>query len=239
MKPEVNDELTDEIRQWNNLSPWQRSELGRSLRRIGLSYGEIMRLIPVPKGTLAGWCREVELTGAQRQMIIERTSSQAGVPRDTQRKRRFEIERLRTDALKEVQDLIHNPLWLAGTVLYWGEGGKSKRQLDLTNSDPAAHRLFVKWVSEYLQPDPQYVLGIHLHEGNDEKAARSYWSDAIGLVDPEFHKTYVKPNKPGHRKNTLQHGVLRIRLRRSTDEWIRVMAWIDGLRHHPSVSPRR
>ena len=50
---------------WASLSRWERAEVGRDLRRQGLSYGEIMQLIPVPKGTLAGWCRDIELTPAE------------------------------------------------------------------------------------------------------------------------------------------------------------------------------
>ncbi len=230
MKPDIPPELLNQIAHWNNISRWERSELGRALRRLGLSYGEIMSVVPVPKGTLAGWCTGIELTDQQQRSIAARTGSRVGVPRDTQRKRRLEIEKIRAAALTEIPDLISDTLWVAGTVLYWGEGAKAKRQLDLTNSDPAAHRVFIDWVGAFLEPDPDSVLGIHLHEGNDEYAARTYWAEAVGLPDPEFHKTYVKPARPGHRKNHLPHGVLRIRLRRSTDQWIRVMAWVDGLR---------
>ncbi|NNC91958.1 MAG: hypothetical protein HKN80_05660, partial [Acidimicrobiia bacterium] len=54
---DVPHELEPLIAGFRSLGQWNRAELGRSLRRLGLSYGEIMNLIPVPKGTLAGWCR--------------------------------------------------------------------------------------------------------------------------------------------------------------------------------------
>ena len=47
------------------------------------------------KATIAGWCRGIELTPEQRRAIVERTGSRAGVPVDTQHRRRLEIERIR------------------------------------------------------------------------------------------------------------------------------------------------
>lgn len=229
--PGIPGDLRRQIAQWNVLSRWERSELGRQLRRLGLSYGEILTLIPVPKGTLAGWCAGIELTDAQQEQIFERTGSLKGIPGDTQWRRRLETEGIRVEALAEVPGLMSNTLWLAGTVLYWGEGAKAKRQLDLTNSDPAAHRVFIDWVRTLLEPEPDFVLGIHLHEGNDEGGARRYWSGAVGLTE-----TYIKPARSGHRKNHLPFGILRIRVRKSTNHWIRVMAWIDGLRTALPVS---
>jgi hypothetical protein len=87
----------ERVRNWEGLSRWERSELGRDLRRLGLSYGEIMDLIPVKKSTLATWCREVRLTAGQLQDIRIRRTPQAGMnlrgePYTTQRPRRREIE---------------------------------------------------------------------------------------------------------------------------------------------------
>ena len=50
---EVGAGLQETIARWETLSRWERSELGKDLRRLGLSYGEVMGLIPVKKSTLA------------------------------------------------------------------------------------------------------------------------------------------------------------------------------------------
>ncbi|HJQ77370.1 MAG TPA: hypothetical protein VJ948_08935, partial [Acidimicrobiia bacterium] len=57
--------ILERVRNYASLSRWERSELGRDLRRLGLSYGEIMDLITVKKSTLATWCRDVGLTEEQ------------------------------------------------------------------------------------------------------------------------------------------------------------------------------
>jgi len=58
MRPQVSSSLVKRAAEWDELHRWERSELGKDLRRLGLTYGEIRELIPVPKGTLSYWCRE-------------------------------------------------------------------------------------------------------------------------------------------------------------------------------------
>lgn len=149
---EVGTEFQARIDSWGGLSQWERSELGKDLRRLGLSYGEIMDLIPVKKSTLATWCREVRLTVQQYVAIRTRTGSREGVPRDTNRKRRIEISLVRLDALSQTPDLMTDPLWVAGIVLYWAEGAKTRNHLKMANADPRALRLFIRWVRTYLDP---------------------------------------------------------------------------------------
>lgn len=157
------------------MSRWERSELGRDLRRLGLSYGEIMELIPVKKSTLATWCRDVELAPEQIAAIKERRAPEPGIPRNTNRKRLEEIKDQRAIARELVDELVQDPLWVAGTVLYWAEGSKGRSRLTLANADPRALRLFVRWIRTFVEPNATFSLALHLHEGNDELAAQRYW----------------------------------------------------------------
>ena len=108
---EVGAAFQERIDSWDTLSRWERSELGKDLRRLGLSYGEVMDLIPVKKSTLATWCREVKLSDEQYREIQERTGSRQGIPVDTQWKRRLVIERIRAEARVQVPELIDQPIW--------------------------------------------------------------------------------------------------------------------------------
>ena len=227
--PEAPAGLRARITAWPDLNRRERAEVGRALRRLGWSYGEICGLLPVPKGTLAGWCRDIRLTDDQVRAITARRGTEAGVRRDTQRKRQNEIASLRADAAAEVPTLVHEPLWVAGTVLYWGEGSKKARRLELTNADADALRLFIAWTRRFHDNDAEFVLALHLHEGNDETAARLTWREALSLPAATFNKTFVKPRGSGHRKNHLPEGVCRVRMRRSTDAWLRTLSWIDVL----------
>jgi hypothetical protein len=214
---------------WEALSRWERSELGRDLRRLGMSYGEIMALIPVKKSTLATWCRDVPLTELQIEAIKERTGSVKGIPRDTQRKRREEIGRIRSSAKAEARWLIEDSIWSAGVALYWGEGFKTQGQLGMANADPDALRFFMKWAVMYHDHDAEFRAKINLHADNDEAAARNWWSAELELPLTDFIKTFVKPDGTGHRKNHLERGVCMVRLRKSADAFHRTLAWIEFL----------
>ncbi len=85
------------------------------------------------------------------------------------------------------------------------------------------------WCRDFHAADAEFVLALHLHEGNDEREALRHWRTALDLPEAAATKTYVKPAGTGHRKNHLPHGVCRVSMRRSTDAWERTMAWIGAL----------
>jgi len=229
MRPEVPEEMQELAGQWDQLHRWERRELGRELRRLGLTYSEIRAVVPAPKGTLSNWCRSIQLTREQIAAIEARTPSQAGVPRDSQWRRRIEIERIVERARESAGALIHDPTWTAGVAVYWAEGAKTDRRLAVANSDPRLLRVFMRWVATYLNPTPRYSAAVNLHANNDESAARGYWSRELGLDLGDFTKTHVKAEGTGHRKNHLAFGVCRVSLRRSTNAWLTTMTWIDVL----------
>ena len=227
---ELGSEFRSRIEVWDRLSRWEQSELGKDLRRLGLSYGEIIDLIPVKKSTLATWCRDVRLTEEQWAAIKERTyGSRLGIPVDTQWKRRTEVHQIRTKAKSQVVDLIRDPFWVAGTILYWAEGTKGPHQVAVANTDPRTHHLFITWIRRYVRVDAEFRLQPHVHEGNDEDRAKRHWRSVLGLSDSPFYKTFIKPAGNGHRKNTHIHGVCTVRLTKGADAAQTIDAWIDEL----------
>jgi hypothetical protein len=230
---EVEEAFQKRIAGWETLSRWERSELGKlgkDLRRLGLSYGEIMDMIPVKKSTLATWCRDIRLTEEQIEAMKLRRPPIPGVPRNTQRKRHREIELIRAQAKLEAIHLQDDPLWTMGVALYWAEGTKSSRRLELAHSEPEALRLFMSWARRYLRSDAMFGAAINLHFDNDEPAAKRYWSAELRIEPARFTKTFIKPDGTGHRKNHLATGVCRVTMKRSTNAFITTMAWVDFIR---------
>ena len=221
-------EILERVREFERYSRWERSEVGRDLRRLGLSYGEIMELIPVKKSTLATWCRDVDMTEEQIKAIKERRAPEPGFRRNTNRWRHEQVEQIRATARGQVPALINDPLWIAGIILYWAEGAKTQGHVSMANTDPRALRLFIRWSKQFLSP-AGFSLHLHLHEGNDETAARDYWVQATGLHEANFHKTFIKPKGTGHRKNHLEHGICTVKVRRAANPWNIIMEWIDVL----------
>ena len=200
-----------------------------ALRRLGLTYSEIQAIIPVPNSTLSNWSRDVPLSTAQIDAIRVRSGpeTQRGIPRDTQWRSRVEVAEIRTDARSFAISRLNDADFVGGVALYWGEGAKTRNRLELSNADPAALRAFVNWVRRYLDEDATFVLSMHLHEGNNESAARAYWSRSLGLPNARFTKTFIKAAGTGHRKNHLEAGVCRVRTLRAGDHWNRVMVWVE------------
>lgn len=235
MKPEVPQGLLEQAAAWSKLSRRQRSDLGKALRRLGLTFNEIREIIPVPKSTLSHWCRDIELASEQVAAIRLRGYSQPGDPRDTQSKRRHEIELIRDAARRAAPVRSTEPLFIAGVALYWAEGSKTQSDLTLANTAPALLRLFILWIRTYLDADAEFRLSLHLHQDNDETAAKRFWRRALSLPAARFTKTYIKQAGTGHRKNHLPYGVCRVRVCRSADLWHTAMEWIEYTRDQ--VSP--
>lgn len=233
---ELEARILERTREYTILSRSERRQLGRDLRRLGLSYGEIMNLIPVKKSTLATWCSGIELSRSQLDAITSRRTplpgrTLEGDPYSTQRKRRREIELIRAQAHLEARHLVNDPFWTAGVALYWGGGSKTERKLSLSNADPAALRLFKRWAEQYLQPNFGWSARINLHADNDEPRAKAWWASELALSTDDFNKTYVKPDGTGHRKNHLPHGVCTLYKRRSTNGFHTTIAWIEFLQY--------
>lgn len=229
---ELEGKFLQRVGEWEKMSRWERSELGRDLRRLGLSYGEIMELIPVKKSTLATWCRDVRLSEEQIEALkLRRPSTRRGVPRDTQRKRRKVVELIGAQAILEAEHLVNDPFWTAGVSMYWGEGSKTKKQLAVANADPAVLRMFKRWAIEFLPPDRGWRARLNLHADNDELGARLWWARQLDLPLQDFTKTYIKPDGTGHRKNHLPYGVCTLIKRESADAYYSTMAWVEFLQN--------
>jgi hypothetical protein len=235
---ELESEFRSRIERWGGLSRWERSELGKDLRRLGLSYGEIMDLIPVKKSTLATWCRDVRLTEEQYKAVKERTyGSRIGVPVNTQRKRHREIELIKAQAMIEALHLQVDPFWAMGVALYWAEGFKTKRRLEMAHSEPEALRLFVEWIRRFHDPAATFAASLNLHFNNDEPRAREYWSAELGIDLENFTKTFIKPEGTGHRKNHLPFGVCRVSMRTSANAFVTTLVWVDFVKERfPNVN---
>ncbi|HEX6147513.1 MAG TPA: hypothetical protein VF083_12090 [Acidimicrobiia bacterium] len=130
----------------------------------------------------------------------------------------------------EAMHLQDDPFWAIGVVLYWAEGCKTNRRLEMAHSEPEALRLFMKWIHRYLDPSATFAAALNLHFDNDEKRAKRFWSVQLGIDLDEFTKTFVKPDGTGHRKNHLAHGVCRVSMRKSTNAWITTSTWVEFIK---------
>lgn len=206
-------------------------------KKKGYSYNEILTEIPVPKSTLSGWLRTVQLSKEQERRIkltqlekMQKKWGAQGLGEWNRLKQQREIMDIRAKAREEVTSLSKNEFHIAGIMLYWAEGSKSKNEVRLSNSDPSLIRFMMRWFRECCKvPENQFRASIHYHAGQDELAIRKYWARITDIPLNHFYKSFCKPPGTGHRKHILHYGTMQIRMLRSGDLFHRITSWRDGL----------
>ena len=186
---------------------WEKKEIVRGFRQQGLSYREIGQKTPftVSKSTLSHWCKDIELTAEQKDRLdsLLRDGGYRGRllgSKTTQLRRAREIEEIKTKAKSEIHGLTKNEFKLAGLMLYWAEGAKS-RFIDVANSDP----LLIKFMTDWLRiickvPEEKFRASLHLHSGQNERKIKEYWSKITAIPISQFGKSYIKKKEAGIEK---------------------------------------
>lgn len=200
---------------------WSLKERAQKLRAKGMSYKEIARAVPVAKSTISLWCRAVPLTEAQQRRLWEK--------RDTQLRGIQAIQKMfwrrRCEAfargVAQCPKLDRTARFIAGLMLYYGEGDKARGSAAIANSDPRIIRYTVSWLQEFFGVrSTEISIHLHLHSGQDEEKMKRYWSRITGVPIKNFGKSFIKPEGSGYRKNVLHYGTIRLTVRRAGSAYL-------------------
>src|SRR3989304_2276174 len=99
-----------------------------ALRKQGKSINEIVKMIGVAKSSVSLWVRDIVLTKAQKARISQKGRSVESIEkRRLSRLFNINIKRRKivNAAKKDFSTLSKHELKLIGTMIYWGEGGKT------------------------------------------------------------------------------------------------------------------
>jgi hypothetical protein len=195
-------------------------EEARLLRREGKSVKEIQKILGVSKGSVSLWVRDIELTEAQKLTLQEKQHRHPGQMKGAETNRQNGI--IRRTAYQDAGRMKAremSPLHMAGCMLYWAEGAKSKRNcLVFVNSDSNMMIFFMKFLRKELGvADSLITVKIHCHTNVPEevKKIEEYWLATLSLPTTCLRKTMYKKgnNALTHRK--LLYGVCGIWITRS------------------------
>ncbi|UJA21537.1 hypothetical protein HJD18_15830 [Thermoleophilia bacterium SCSIO 60948] len=190
---------------------------GRSLRSIGSDLG-------VSASTVLRWTSDIVLTPAQAEANLRRPQTAGSIDRRAaSRSDGARLARSRMQETGRVRARARDPLHLAGCMLYWGEGWKSRKQLQLVNSDVALVRLFLAFLRvEFAVPDDDVRLRVRAHLGNglslDE--VERHWLVALRLPAACLRGSRVDElpaSSQRRRPRRLPLGVCELSVARSTD----------------------
>ena len=215
------------------------------LRKQGLSYSEILKQVPVAKSTLSLWLRSVGLTNTQKQRLTDKKFSAIKRGGEIRRKDRIERTiRIQNTAHKEIRNITigSNSLLLMGTMLYWAEGSKYKannisQEVCFSNQDPLMIRMFLLWLKKCLHINADQIrFDIYIHENyrSNVESVKGYWTKVTGQSIGKFDKIYYKRHNVHTQRYNIGNtyfGLLRIRVRKSTDLNRKISGWIEEICH--------
>lgn len=211
---------------------WKTKTEAFRLRRLGQSYTEINQKLGIPRSTLGGWFKNEpwsqeirDRLGAEVSLAFPQKLAQIVKAN----KKRWAVwhEQCREEAIREFPRLKDDPLFLAGIMLYWGEGSRNpaSSQVKLANSDPAMIRLFCIFLKRALSvPDEKVKIWLLLYPDLVDSVQKSFWSMAAGIPLSQFNKSIYITGK--HPTKRLSYGVCHVTVSsRQLKE--KILKWIE------------
>lgn len=212
----------------------------RKLRKGGESIKVIARLLKVSPSSVSSWCKDVKLTPEQILVLEAKARDPMYGKRleysQKQQKLRLEkTNKLIDEGVKEIGELNKRELFLTGAALYWAEGFKKDSQAGFANQDPSIMKFFLRWIKTcfgYTYSDliPRVTANIS-HKGRIDEI-QSYWSSETGIPVSYFQKPFYQNVKwkKVYDNPSNYYGVLRIKVRKSTDFLRKLHGFIEGLK---------
>jgi len=195
----------------------ERDEARRLRREQGRSVREIATLLDVSRSSVSLWVRDIELTPSQLAALVRRnpryTNQRKGsmANRERSRTRRLDYQRRGRELARR-----DNALYLAGCMLWWAEGAKSRNAIRFTNSDPEMARLFVRFLSESFgvrRDEISIYCNLFADHENRQREIEQYWLDRLELPPSSLRQSilnrYSKYSKK-KRANKLPYGTCRV-----------------------------
>lgn len=212
-----------------------------TLRREGKTYNEILAKVPVAKSTLSLWLRNVGLSKLQQQRITKKrieAQKKGGLARKRERINREKNIIKHAEAI--IGSITMRELLLIGTALYWAEGAKSKPHntsvgLDFGNSDPNMILIHILWLRQILEVNDNDIhLSLYIHKNHEHRLEeiKDFWTKLCGFNRKKISYVYFKKHNPKTARKNLKDdykGLLRIRVRKSTDLNRKVQGWTLGI----------
>jgi transposase-like protein len=162
----------------------EERQAARALRvEQGLSVKEIASAVGVSTATASRWVRDIELTADQQRALAthDRGDRVLSGKRHRERARR---RRAAWQAEGAQRAREGRPFHLAGCMLFWAEGSRSRNSVYFTNSDPAMVRFFLEFLVSEIGVERDAVrIDVNLfadHVREQDKIER-HWLETLGL----------------------------------------------------------
>jgi hypothetical protein len=202
----------------------REKEFARELRRRGKTFKEILEFVPVSKGTLSLWCRDIILTDSQMKTIADAHHERIALAVKASRDRRWLSYQQEADS--EWSTLLGNLDFQFGLALYVGEGNKTGSP-GVSNSDPRVLRRVIQFFGLLSVPSSNLRVAIHVHDSALIEESEAYWSEQLEIPRSQFNRTVVAVSRAGKGlRKTLAYGTCTV-LTYNTKLFVKILRWID------------
>jgi len=207
----------------------------KKLRREGCSYSKINRLISVPKSTLSDWLSGIKWSLAMKNNLntinISRFTRQVKLMNKARKIKKIKNDKqIAIEAKLEYEHLRINPLFIAGTAIYWGEGEKGNTgRVSVINTDYKMLKIMIKYFTEILKVGKSQIrVGLFLYSDLNTFEQLKYWSKTIKIPESQFIKPHIFTSKVRSTNNHSLHGTCNIYINNIKLK-VRVITWIQQL----------
>jgi len=182
------------------------------LRKQGKTYKEIIEIIHISPSTLSDWFKNQEWS-----KHITKSNTEKHIIRSTEHLhkmnagRRIMLEekykKVEEDAEKEFEIHKNDSLFMAGLMVYAGEGDKTNRHnIRLSNSEFYLHLVFIRFCEKFLKVERKNIkIWLLLYPDHNIEESIAVWSKKLNINKSNFHKSQVIIGK--ERVKKLQYGV--------------------------------
>ena len=183
-------------------------------RREGKSIRQIEKELSIPKSTLSGWFRNIELAENLRRELkrrslegLSRARERAAIWHKDQKIKR--IEDAKREALSTLKAISFDDaiLELALSILYLGEGAKA-HGTGMGSSDPLILRFFIYVLKKVYKVKSEYIkCALHLRADQDPVKLQRFWSGQLGLSPENFTLPSIDLRSSGKPTYATYNGV--------------------------------
>ena len=103
-------------------------------------------------------------------------------------------------------------LRISGAMLYWAEGTKTGKTVDLANSDPELIALFVTFLRRICGvAEERLRVLLYAYTDQDIEHLKTFWSQVTGISLQQFTKPYIRDLTRNATGRKMPHGLVHIR----------------------------
>lgn len=126
----------------------------------------------------------------------------------------FREKRINFQNIGKVKIKQLEPLYIAGCMLYWGEGSKNKNSVIFTNSDPFMLILFKKFLQTYFEiSNSEIAFSINCYTDlRSLEEIENYWLKILGLERSSLRKGQINnlPKSSKNKSKKSEYGTVRL-----------------------------